>query len=315
MYYVSSIKDNKIGITDSKDNVEEFFTYTQVGKMREKGLSIYGVGYYNGKLKASTYLGYMIKKLGYTVIDNTTLIPLRLAGRAKINDDKLRIGMAGNYLIDYVWFMDSPYDKIYPADGAKLYYVLSNFADKNNMHLGGESLVSDLKSELYTDFIFNGHRSVHDNHKSVIFNPIMAGYLYEVLLTDNTAQVCNDIKYYGSSVALEQIKVNVGNIRELTPLDLMYFNYEFDTCVKTLYNLKTKVYSESILQEVDFDILNFLHPSCCLARVMRLLYHNVVWDSIESKRFCQYFNIILRRILNPIRGMNERVLTAWAKIS
>ena len=48
MFYISSVKDNKIGITDTKDNIEEFYTNDQVCDfLKNKKIDIYGTSYYN----------------------------------------------------------------------------------------------------------------------------------------------------------------------------------------------------------------------------------------------------------------------------
>lgn len=52
MYYVSSVvdKDRKIGVTDTKDGVEEFYTDAQIAKfLQDKVVDIYGTSYYNYK--------------------------------------------------------------------------------------------------------------------------------------------------------------------------------------------------------------------------------------------------------------------------
>lgn len=50
MFFVSDIKDNKIGITDSDDMVEEFFFESDVVRFVEKDkLNIYGLTVYNHK--------------------------------------------------------------------------------------------------------------------------------------------------------------------------------------------------------------------------------------------------------------------------
>ena len=52
MFYVSSVidKDKKIGITDTKDGVEEFYTDAQIAKLiNENKIDIYGTSYYNYK--------------------------------------------------------------------------------------------------------------------------------------------------------------------------------------------------------------------------------------------------------------------------
>lgn len=52
MFYVSSVidKDRKIGVTDTKDGVEEFYTDAQVAKfLVEDKIDIYGTSYYNYK--------------------------------------------------------------------------------------------------------------------------------------------------------------------------------------------------------------------------------------------------------------------------
>lgn len=48
MFYVSSISGNKIGVTDSKDNIEEFYTNDEICDfIKNKKVDIYGTSYYN----------------------------------------------------------------------------------------------------------------------------------------------------------------------------------------------------------------------------------------------------------------------------
>lgn len=52
MFYVSSVidKDRKIGVTDTRDGVEEFYTDAQIVKfLKEDKVDIYGTSYYNYK--------------------------------------------------------------------------------------------------------------------------------------------------------------------------------------------------------------------------------------------------------------------------
>lgn len=52
MFYVSSVidKDRKIGVTDTKDGVEEFYTDAQIADFLKKDkIDIYGTSYYNYK--------------------------------------------------------------------------------------------------------------------------------------------------------------------------------------------------------------------------------------------------------------------------
>lgn len=49
MFYVSSVKDEKlkVGVTDTKDRVEEFYTNEQLCKFIQNGITIFGTDYYN----------------------------------------------------------------------------------------------------------------------------------------------------------------------------------------------------------------------------------------------------------------------------
>lgn len=50
MFYVSSIKGDKIGVTDTSDNIEEFYSDSQIVDIINKGkVKIYGTNYYNYK--------------------------------------------------------------------------------------------------------------------------------------------------------------------------------------------------------------------------------------------------------------------------
>lgn len=50
MFYVSSINGDKIGVTDTSDSVEEFYTDAQIAKfLKGKVVDIYGTSYYNYK--------------------------------------------------------------------------------------------------------------------------------------------------------------------------------------------------------------------------------------------------------------------------
>lgn len=57
MFFVSSIKGNRIGITDSDDMVEEFFSESDVVRFVEKDkLNIYGLTVYNHKAECKPML-------------------------------------------------------------------------------------------------------------------------------------------------------------------------------------------------------------------------------------------------------------------
>lgn len=50
MFYVSSIDGEKIGVTDTRDGKEEFYTDSQIAKfLKDKVADIYGTDYYNHK--------------------------------------------------------------------------------------------------------------------------------------------------------------------------------------------------------------------------------------------------------------------------
>lgn len=51
MFYISSVdlSKDKIGITDTTDNVEEFYTQKDLVKFHDKGIKIIGSSYYNYK--------------------------------------------------------------------------------------------------------------------------------------------------------------------------------------------------------------------------------------------------------------------------
>lgn len=50
MYYISSKKDNRFGVTDTKDNVEELYREDEIAYfIRDKGLSIEGAYVFNHK--------------------------------------------------------------------------------------------------------------------------------------------------------------------------------------------------------------------------------------------------------------------------
>ena len=53
MFYVSSIKGDKIGVTDTADGVEEFYTDSQIVQFLESKVDIYGTSYYNHKANCS----------------------------------------------------------------------------------------------------------------------------------------------------------------------------------------------------------------------------------------------------------------------
>lgn len=53
MFYVSSIKNNKIGITDTNDFVEEFYTDSDIVSFIKKDIDIYGTSLYNNKSNSS----------------------------------------------------------------------------------------------------------------------------------------------------------------------------------------------------------------------------------------------------------------------
>lgn len=49
MFYVSSLKGDKIGITDTTDNIEEFYSNREVVNFVHKRLNIYGISVFNNK--------------------------------------------------------------------------------------------------------------------------------------------------------------------------------------------------------------------------------------------------------------------------
>lgn len=53
MFYVSSVVDEntKIGVTDTEDGVEDFFTNRELAKIvKEDKINVYGASYYNYKV-------------------------------------------------------------------------------------------------------------------------------------------------------------------------------------------------------------------------------------------------------------------------
>ena len=49
MFYISSLKDNLIGVTDTRDGIEEFYKDKDIFKLLESGIEIYGTNKFNYK--------------------------------------------------------------------------------------------------------------------------------------------------------------------------------------------------------------------------------------------------------------------------
>lgn len=56
MFYVSSKKDNLIGVTDTSDNIEEFYTSEQISTFISRGIKITGVSVISNGITCKDYL-------------------------------------------------------------------------------------------------------------------------------------------------------------------------------------------------------------------------------------------------------------------
>ena len=88
MFYVSSKSDNLIGVTDTSDNIEEFYTLEQISTFISRGVKITGVSVIsNGITARITCIGNKF----YSVIEETLFtnavngIPLRLKLQANLD--------------------------------------------------------------------------------------------------------------------------------------------------------------------------------------------------------------------------------------
>lgn len=86
MFYVSSKKDNLIGVTDTSDNIEEFYTLEQISTFISRGVKITGVSATSNGITAKITC---IDNKFYSVIEETLFnnavngLPLRLKLQAK----------------------------------------------------------------------------------------------------------------------------------------------------------------------------------------------------------------------------------------
>lgn len=140
MLYISSVidKDLKIGITDTDDNVEEFYTDSQIVTFLKKNkLNIYGTSYYNYKANCTPI------KINQT-LDAHTLNSLLRKWKEVHNqwsgypvEDYLASAKIGTAIrVEYVYRASSGDNKFGVSQLAKLDYDKWYYLDKDNIMSG-----------------------------------------------------------------------------------------------------------------------------------------------------------------------------------